>query len=320
MKTRGLPRKKCFFGNSACSPLLFGDEENYMKWTEIQTEWRRKGEANLPVLSGTQAPVLRFPALEAVDFVSHCFTTRYGGVSGREAGMEHLASMNLGLTRGDREENVQENFRILAGELGASPERFVLTDQTHTTNVRVVTEEDAGKGLVRARDYHDVDGLVTNVPDLVLAIFVADCVPVLFVDPVHRAIGGAHSGWRGTVGRIGAKVVQLMQEAYGTRPEDLIAAVGPSICRDCYEVSSEVADIFAEEFRGHEKEILTPGREGHAQLDLWQTNRIVLEEAGIPAGNISVTDLCTCCNPAALFSHRASGGRRGNMAACLMIR
>jgi YfiH family protein len=291
-----------------------------MKWTEIRTEWKRKGHTGLPVTSGEHLPVLRFPALDETGMVSHCFTTRFGGVSGRKEGTEHLSSLNLGLTRGDDEANVRENFRRVAEELGAKAENFVLTDQTHTTNVRLVTEADAGKGLFRERDYHDVDGLVTNVPGLVLSVFVADCVPVLFVDPVKRAIGAAHSGWRGTVGRIGAEVVRMMQENYGTDPKDLITAVGPSICRDCYEVSREVADAFAEEFAGHETEILMQGREGHAQLDLWQTNRIVLLDAGVLPQNISVTELCTCCNPKSLYSHRASGGMRGNLAACLMIR
>lgn len=259
-----------------------------------------------------ELPVLTFPALSGISGIRHCFTTRGGGVSSG-----YLASLNLKNGLGDREENVAENFRRVASALGISPDDFVLTDQTHTANVRVVTEEDRGKGVTRQRDYRDVDGLITDVPGLVLSVFSADCVPVFFVDPVRRAVGLAHSGWRGTVQRIGAETIRLMKEQYGTDPSDLICAIGPSICRDCYEVSGDVADAFAREFPGHETELLEKGREGHFQLDLWAANRIVLTDAGVMPEHIEVTDLCTCCNPELLFSHRASGGKRGVMGSFL---
>jgi YfiH family protein len=257
-------------------------------------------------------PVLTFLNLSGISGIRHCFTTREGGVSGG-----YLASLNLKNGLGDREENVAENFRRVADGLGIVPEDLVLTDQTHTANVRTVTKEDRGKGVTRQRDYQDVDGLVTNVPGIVLGVFSADCVPLFFVDPVRRAVGLAHSGWRGTVGRIGAETIRLMREEYETDPADLICAVGPSICRDCYEVSEDVAGEFRRRFPGREAEILEKGREGHFQLDLWAANRIVLEEAGVRPENIEVTDICTCCNPKLLFSHRASGGKRGVMGSFL---
>ena len=280
----------------------------------------RKAGTDIPILAGRTIPVLRFQALDRTGIVEHCFTTREGGVSGREPGMEHLHSLNLSFSRGDREENVRENFHRVAAELGVSVDRFVFTAQTHTTNVRVVSGQDAGKGLTRPLDWSDVDGLVTDVPGLVLSVFVADCVPVAFVDPVHRAIGLAHSGWRGTVGRIGRVTIEKMRENYGSKPEDLICAIGPSICRDCYEVSDDVADRMKQEFSGHEEEILEDKHNGHYQLDLWRTNRIVLEEAGVIPEHISVTGVCTCCNPEALYSHRASHGRRGNLGVFLMLK
>lgn len=127
-------------------------------------------------------------------------------------------------------------------------EDIVTSDQTHTTNVRVVTEEDRGNGITKPRPYTDVDGMITNVPGLVLATFYADCVPLFFIDPVHRAVGLSHSGWRGTVGKIGKVTVEKMTEEFQTDPSELYAAIGPSICQDCYEVSEDVIDQFREAF------------------------------------------------------------------------
>ncbi|MGI6055807.1 MAG: peptidoglycan editing factor PgeF [Bilifractor sp.] len=293
---------------------------SYSSAEKIRTKLIRKENTDLPVLAGARIPLLKFPALDGTGIVEHGFTTREGGVSGTEPGMEHLRSLNLSFSRGDLEENVRENFRRVAQEFGVTGDRFVFSAQTHTTNVRTVTEADAGRGLTRPQDQMDVDALVTDERRLVLSIFVADCVPVAFVDPVHRAIGMAHSGWRGTVGRIGAAVVQRMRENYGTDPADLICAIGPSVCRDCYEVSDDVAQRMAEEFHGHEDEILEDKHNGHYQLDLWKTNRIVLEDAGVLPEHISVTGVCTCCNPEILYSHRASHGMRGNLGAFLMLK
>ncbi|MCD8217197.1 MAG: polyphenol oxidase family protein [Clostridiales bacterium] len=204
---------------------------------------------------GQTLPLLKFPLLEEPNMVRHGFTTRLGGVS---EGI--FSALNLSFTRGDDPDHVTENYRRLAGALGVDLERIVCSDQTHTTNVRVVTEADAGKGVVRPKDFTDVDGLITDVPGLTLATFFADCVPLYFVDPVHRAIGLSHSGWRGTVARMGEKTLQAMAENYGTRPEEAVCAIGPSICQDCYEVSADVAEIFAQEFAGHEAEIIKPQR------------------------------------------------------------
>lgn len=145
-------------------------------------------------------PYLVFPSLENTGLVRHAFSTRLGGCSTGD-----LATMNLSSTRGDDPENVKENFQRFGAAVGFDPKDLVLSLQTHTTNVRLVTEEDRGKGFTRPRDYKDVDGLITNVPGLVLATFYADCVPLYFVDPVHRAIGLSHSGWRGTVKPHGRK-------------------------------------------------------------------------------------------------------------------
>ncbi|MBQ8278386.1 MAG: peptidoglycan editing factor PgeF [Roseburia sp.] len=263
---------------------------------------------------GVTVPLLHFKQLEEVAGITHCFTTRGGGVSENE-----FATMNFSVVRGDKEEAVLENYRRISLALGTEIGQFVCTDQTHTTNVRKVTKADAGKGVVRSKDYTDVDGLITNEPGLVLSTFYADCVPLYFVDPVHKAIGLSHSGWRGTVNKMGQVTIEAMQKEYGSRPEDLYCAIGPSICQDCYEVSRDVAEEFQKAFPGHEEKILWQKSEEKFQLDLWKANEIVMLEAGILSEHLAVTNICTCCNHEELFSHRASKGKRGNLAAFLML-
>lgn len=277
-------------------------------------EIKRKGmEAILKQNRSGGMEYLTFPALEKTGMVRHLFSTRMGGVS---EGI--FSTMNLSYTRGDRKEAVDENFRRVAQALGCGVEDFVCSDQTHTANVRRVTGADRGKGIVTPKDYTDVDGLITDEEGIVLATFYADCVPLFLVDTKNRAIGLSHSGWRGTVGRMGAHTIAAMKEAYGTQAEDLVVAIGPSICRECYEVSSDVAAQFEREFPETAlQEILFPKGGGKYQLDLWRANSHVFLEAGVPEERIHVTDICTCCNPDYLFSHRASQGRRGNLGAFL---
>lgn len=259
---------------------------------------------------------LSYPLLEQTEIVKHGFSTRIGGVSEGIWG-----SMNLSFSRGDNESSVRENFRRMAKALGVSEDSFVFSHQTHTINVRKVTEDDKGKGIIKPLDYQDVDGLITNVPGLCLSTFYADCVPLYFVDPVHKAIGLSHSGWRGTVGKIGRVTLERMREEYDTNPNDVIAAIGPSICQDCYEVSEDVILEFQKSFsKEHWNSIYYKKENGKYQLDLWKANEIILLEAGVKKEHIAVTNLCTCCNSEELFSHRASQGKRGNLAAFLALK
>lgn len=306
---------------------------------QIERTHRIQGEVlkqNCVVLSdGSELEYLTFPSLEQTGLVRHLITTRFGGVSQGD-----YAAMNLSFTRGDLEENVRENYRRIGNVLGCSLENMTASQQTHTTNIRRVTVEDRGKGVSRPLDYDQVDGLMTDEPGIALVTYYADCVPLLFVDPVHRAIGSAHSGWRGTAERMGECMVRAMGEAFGTKPEELQAAIGPSICQNCYEVSRDVAESFLELETGTEElrrellqsgryregfcgglpKIVEPGRQPDKyQLDLWLANYLILRQAGIPLSSIAVTDICTCHNRAYLFSHRASQGRRGNLAAFLIL-
>lgn len=280
-------------------------------------EIRRIGDkATIKIKQKGDVPFLTYPMLEETGIVVHGFSTRMGGVSQR-----HLSSLNLGFGRGDEEENLRENFRRIAAAIGFETENLVLSQQTHTTNVKVVTEEDRGRGITKPLGWKDVDGLVTDVPGLVLATFYADCVPLFFVDPVRKAVGLSHSGWRGTVGKIGKVTVEAMMREYGSRPEDILAAVGPSICQECYEVSEDVILEFQKNYEERFWDSLYYQKEnGKYQLNLWRANELVFLEAGILPEHISITDICTCCNPDVLYSHRASKGMRGNLAAFLGVR
>ena len=256
---------------------------------------------------------LTFPKLDAAGLV-HGFSTRIGGVS-----KGHLSSMNLSFNRGDDAACVRENFRRIGRAIGFDSEDLVMSSQVHGTRIRMAGAKDRGDGIVRPTK-KDFDALITDEPGVPLYTGYADCVPLIFYDPVKKVTGMAHSGWRGTAARIGAEFVAFMTDHYGSRPEDIIAAIGPSICADCYEVSKDVAEVFEKTFKPEEAAmILRDGKKGKYQLDLWKANEIILLGAGIRRENLDITDLCTACNKDFLFSHRASHGKRGNMGCFVML-
>lgn len=256
-------------------------------------------------------PLIESPLLQEIRGLRHGFSTRKGGVS-----KEHLSSLNLGFNLGDEKEKVLENFRILGSLFEAKPEDFVLTQQTHSVNVRHVGREDRGKGIFRERDYTDVDALMTDEEGVILSAFSADCVPILFYDKGHRAIASCHSGWRGTHGRILARVIEAMQREFSSKPEEIYIAIGPSICKNCYEVSEDVGEAFLDAFpalREMTKNASPIERvsEEKFHIDLWELNRWIALENSIPAENISVSGYCTMERPDLFFSHRYSQGKRG---------
>ena len=276
---------------------------------------KKTGYPGMEIHKSGEVEYLTFPALERLNIVTHMVTSRFGGVSTGDC-----ASFNFSYARDTSREAVDENFRRAAGVFGTTSDAFVCSDQTHTTNIRRVEKEDAGKGVTKEKDYRDVDGLITNVPGLILGTFYADCVPLLFVDPVHHAIGCSHSGWRGTVGEMGKKTVEAMREAYGSLPEDIFAAIGPSICQDCYEVSEDVIRQFRKNFPEDCWDALFYQKENQKyQLNLWKANELIFYEAGILPEHIAVTNLCTHCNSEILYSHRQAGDARGNLCAFLAL-
>lgn len=259
-------------------------------------------------------PHIYFPELEGKGVV-HGFSTRLGGVS---EGI--FSSMNLSFSRGDEPEHVKENFRRMGESIGFQPEDVVMSAQTHTTNVIRVGYQDRGLGITRDKTYTDVDGMITKEKGVMLSCSFADCVPLYLVDPKVRAIGLSHSGWRGTVGKIGRITVEKMQEAFGCDPKDILTAIGPSICMDCYEVSEDVAKQFREAYDDTVMDkILWNKGNGKYQLNLWEACRENFLEAGILPEHIIMPEICTCCNPDLLYSHRASQGKRGGLASFLML-
>ena len=259
-------------------------------------------------------PFYAFPSIDSLSCVAHGVSTRLGGV--REG---IFASMNLSFTRGDDPEKVMENFRRFCGAIGVPAERTVISRQTHTTNVRCVTEEDAGCGVVKERTYDDVDGLVTNVANLPLCTLYADCVPLFFADPVKKVVATSHSGWRGTVNQIGKETIKVMCDTYGCRVEDIRAGIGPSIGVCCFEVDQPVYDAFLT-LPFFDEACGTPDGNGKYHIDLWVVNRRILLKAGIREENLSVTDVCTRCHPETLWSHRFTGPDRGSLAGIIMLK
>lgn len=255
-----------------------------------------------------------FPDFEKLDFIKHAFSSREGGVS-----EGYYSSMNLGIKTEDSKENILKNYELFTDAVGIKLEDVVIGNLNHGNNVRVATREDAGCGILKPFNYEDVDALVTNEPNLAITITCADCVPVFFADPVKKAVGIAHSGWKGTALEISAKVVEKMQEVYGSRPEDIYAGIGPCIGMCCYEVSRDVFEEFLE-FDYLDDAWYFEKDNDKFDLDLSRIIFGTLAYSGILPEHISISGLCTSCNNHVLFSHRAQKGKRGTMAGMIMIK
>ncbi len=255
---------------------------------------------------------LTFPMFDKYDGLKHLFTTRHGGVSGG-----YVSSWNLGAKELDTEENILRNFEILADTLGIRADEMVRTQQTHTTNIRVVTRDDAGKGVTRERGYTDIDGLVTDEKGLAIITTHADCNAVFFYDPVKRVIGLAHSGWRGTLGGISAEMIRIMKERYGSDPGDIVCGIGPALCMDCFEVDPDVAEAFISKDPAYREFMEERPLKFH--IDLKRIIRHDLEMSGVSPQNISDMGLCTKCHKDVFYSHRGHHGKRGLMAAAMIM-
>ncbi len=260
-------------------------------------------------------PYIEFTPFDKFDWVQLHFSTREGGVS---EGI--FSSMNFAFDRGDAYENVYKNYELFLETMKLKPENCVCAKQTHTTNVLAVNSDMAGMGLTRPRSFDNVDGLVTDEKGLCLVTYFADCVPVYFVDPVNRCIGASHSGWRGTAADITRETVQLMNRTYGSKPEDIHAFIGPSICQDCYEVDEAVIGCFKKAYSEKECELMFYHTRGDKyQLNLQTANYFNMLHAGIKPDNIGISNICTSCNSELLFSHRASHGKRGVLCGFMSI-
>lgn len=254
-----------------------------------------------------------FPLLEENGGITHGLSTRVGGVS-----TGYFKSMNLAYNSDDEPQKVSTNYQIFTSTLGVKLQNAVLSHQTHHTNIRKVTAADRGKGLTIQRDYESVDGLITNVPGIPLMTFHADCLPLLFVDPVSNAIGLAHAGWKGTAHNMAGKMVEEMAYAYGTNPRDLLVGIGPSIRECCFIIRDDVRQVLLKELPFTEALIKVVGT-NQWKVSLQKINVELLMKSGVNNKHIVDAGVCTCCRSDLLFSHRAQGNSRGTMAALLQM-
>lgn len=268
---------------------------------------------NLNIITNNDLQYIQFPKLTALSCVRHAFSTRHGGVSTGEN-----SAMNLSFNRGESFETVFQNYRIICSDAGINYNNLVLSQQTHTNNVITVTEEHIGTGTVKP-PFSDIDGLVTNREGVALVTQYADCTPLLFCDPVKKVIATSHAGWRGTVKLIGKITVEKMVNEFGCNPQDIVAAIGPCILQCCYEVDQPVFEQFAKIPFLNTSEIFISKPNGRYMLNLAEANRLILINAGVLPNNIDCTDICTCCNHTDLHSHRATNGKRGNLAAIIEL-
>lgn len=265
----------------------------------------------IPYLSVAMLDELGVPNLYSTRFKSYDDQTGEGKEGLRVVVMKHEDAAEAAPV-------VFKNRDALARQLGSSIERESITDQMHTNHIYVVTEEDLGPILRTEKPAHrrNIDGLITNLPEVHLTAFGGDCPPIYIADPVRKAVGLVHAGWKGTLGKIPAEAIQCMSAQFGSDPDDLYAAIGPGICVDCYEMGDEVYEQFSDQwgrktadqifrrypaFAGDGKEI--PGGKYH--LDLREANHMTLLEAGVKEEHIAVSNVCTMCNADIFYSYRA---------------
>lgn len=241
------------------------------------------------------------------------------GFAGRNGGVSPAPyrSLNLGLHVGDDPAAVVENRQRLALAAGVPLPSWIYGEQVHDCQVQLVSAHHAGRGTLSREDaFPAKDAFVTNERGIVLAALFADCVPLYFLDPEHSAAGLAHGGWRGTVLGIASRTVQAMSRQFGTRPQAVRAAIGPSIGACCYEVEEGLISRIGTELGMEGEPYFNPGPEqGKFMLNLQEINRKLMIEAGILPQHIEMSKLCTGCNPNRFFSHRMEQGRTGRMAA-----
>ena len=250
---------------------------------------------------------------EAAGGVAHGFSTRLGGVS---EGI--YATLNLGMNRGDAPDRVRENYRRFCAAIGADMGNIVCASQVHGDTVRTVTAADLGIGLDEPEPWQ-ADGLVTDIPGVTLAVYSADCLPILLYDPVRRVVGAVHAGWRGTALGIAAKAVERMVDCYGCDRLDILAAVGPGISKCCFETHEDVPNAMTEAMGGGVLPFIQLKDNGKFAVDLKGINAKRLELAGVTPDHIAICGDCTACMRDKYWSHRIMGTQRGSMAAMIEL-
>lgn len=251
------------------------------------------------------------------DKVIHAISTRFNGHS-----KAPFDSLNLALHVNDNPDDVIANRQLFCEGLNLDSHKMTTCKQVHGNKVACITEENIGSGAISfANSIDDTDALITNLKNVPLTLFFADCTPIMIYDPKNNAIGVAHGGWRGTVGEIAKYTVAEMTKHYHTNPSDCLASIGPSIGACCYEIGDEVVAKFSEVFQNDSDKILNFNQNSKKyHLDLWQANAITLQRAGVLADNIDMANTCTACNKDVFFSYRADNGKTGRIASIISLR
>jgi YfiH family protein len=259
--------------------------------------------------------ILFFENLSEYKEIRHFVSTRKGGFS-----KPPYNSLNLGFHVGDDPENVLKNRKRLANTIGIPLNHFTIGRQVHSGNVTIISEELRGKGSTNHKEaINATDAMVTNVADICLTILVADCVPMLFFDPVKRTIGVCHAGWKGTLQFVTLNTVRAMEKVFGSSPRDIIVGIGPSIGPCCYKVGPKVISQVENILHTKKEYILNESKDGEGYFDLWEANLRQLLHAGIERKNIEMAMECTCHNPDLLFSYRHKKGNTGRFGVCIAI-
>lgn len=257
-----------------------------------------------------------FENLMGYEEIGHFVSTRTSGHSSPP-----FHSLNLSFNVGDNPKDVLKNRKLLTKTLDIPLTGLTTAKQVHGSDVKIVSEALQGKGSV---DYNGAisatDAMVTNVPNTCLMIFLADCVPVMFYDPSKGVIGVAHAGWKGTLGLVAQKTVEVFRQGFGCAPEDIFVGIGPSIGPCCCQVGQEVVSQVEHAFGANHDYIRNKTADGKAFLDLWTANSGQLVQAGIDEKNIEMAEICTCHHPDVFFSHRSEKGKTGRMGAGIVIR
>lgn len=255
--------------------------------------------------------LFRCDVFAATGIVRHAFSTRLGGVSASK-------QLNLGMHTTDDKTLVMENYRRFCNAAKVELSHLVLSEQVHSANLAIVGRNDCGMGLTRPTRLTETDGLITAEPGVALATFYADCTPILLLDPVKRVIASVHSGWRGTLARIGRQAAAKMCAHFGCCPTDILAAIGPSIQQCCFEVGEDVRDLFINEFgSGIEPLIVQKGEKFY--IDTQSINAAQLQEEGLLPEHIDSIGMCTMCNTGLFFSHRGDSASTGRMCAVIEL-
>ena len=259
--------------------------------------------------------IIKCRDFEEIPYICHGFTTRLGGVSGGD-----YRSCNLGLSSGDKFENVLENYRIVSQKIGFDVKKLVLTRQVHSDIVRVVTHKDSGNRLFNEGRVYECDALVTNEKNVPIGVFTADCTPILMCDAKDTAVAAIHSGWKGTLAEISKNTLSVMKREFGSKAENVLVVIGPSIKKCHFEVKNDVYSLFCEKFGRDLIDSVTEVKGESFYIDTDSLNVKSLISAGIKKENIKVCNRCTFCESDKFFSHRASGGKTGRQCAFIAIR